>query len=192
MTRVLLYWNHICVLHNGEKQFLEQLTEKLLEMEIRLDVQYFGLGYPEHMSNYLVRPDAQLPDIIVSADLEVFEDHRIFDKLCNNLYPIAEWFPVLGGKALEAVKRSSDLLPFTAIPLVYYTRDPQYCEGTALADFASLSFGGINNSAGKTIVKSVWSRWGKDTAEKFLSRSKVVRPKSSGSMSTASPRCREV
>ena len=29
MTTVLLYWNHICVLHKGEKQFLDRLAERL-------------------------------------------------------------------------------------------------------------------------------------------------------------------
>ena len=78
MTHILLYWNHICVLHRQEKAFLDGLTQKLLSDGIQLEVRYFGLGYPEHMSEYLARPDAVLPDLIVSADLEVFEDPDIF------------------------------------------------------------------------------------------------------------------
>ena len=74
MTSVLLYWNHICVLHRQEKAFLEGLAQRLRKDDIQLEVRYFGLGYPEHMSEYLARPDAVLPDLIVSADLEVFED----------------------------------------------------------------------------------------------------------------------
>ena len=88
MTTVLLYWNHICVLHKGEKQFLDRLAERLSNEDIDLRVRYFGLGYPEHMSEYLARPDAILPDLIVSADLEVFEDSRIYRKLEKGLYPL--------------------------------------------------------------------------------------------------------
>lgn len=33
MTTVLLYWNHICVLHKGEKQFLDRLAERLSNEE---------------------------------------------------------------------------------------------------------------------------------------------------------------
>lgn len=44
MTNVLLYWNHICVLHNQEKAFLSRLAESLKAEEIALTVRYFGLG----------------------------------------------------------------------------------------------------------------------------------------------------
>ncbi len=73
MRHILLYWNHICVLHRQEKTFLDALAQRLLSDEIQLEVRYFGLGYPEHMSEYLARPDAILPDLIVSADLEVLK-----------------------------------------------------------------------------------------------------------------------
>ena len=56
MTSILLYWNHICVLHRQEKAFLEDLAQRLRGDGIRLEVRYFGLGYPEHMSEYLARP----------------------------------------------------------------------------------------------------------------------------------------
>ena len=95
MTSILLYWNHICVLHRQEKAFLEDLAQRLRGDGIRLEVRYFGLGYPERMSEYLARPDAILPDLIVSADLEVFEDLRIFSKFKSNLYPAADWVPPL-------------------------------------------------------------------------------------------------
>ena len=62
MTHVLLYWNHICVLHRQEKAFLDGLAQRLIADEIELEVRHFGLGYPEHMSEYLARPDAVLPD----------------------------------------------------------------------------------------------------------------------------------
>ncbi len=85
MTSILLYWNHICVLHRQEKAFLEDLAQRLRGDGIRLEVRYFGLGYPEHMSEYLARPDAILPDLIVSADLEVFEDLRPFSPRLNRI-----------------------------------------------------------------------------------------------------------
>ena len=124
MTSILLYWNHICVLHRQEKAFLEDLAQRLWGDGIRLEVRYFGLGYPEHMSEYLARPDAILPDLIVSADLEVFEDLRIFSKFKSDLYPAADWIPLRQSPMLNAVQRSPCLLPFVSIPLVYYTRAP--------------------------------------------------------------------
>ena len=168
MTPVLLYWNHVCILHNQEKNFLEGLTARLKEEGIALEVRYFGLGYPEHMSEYLARPDAVLPDLIVSADLEVFEDSRIFKKLERDLYPAATWLPLRQGPALDSVRRGTRLLPFLSIPLVYYTKDTSHCAGKRLSELKGLAFGGINNSAGKTLVKAVWSRYGRGAALSLL------------------------
>lgn len=137
-------------------------------------MRYFGLGYPERMSEYLARPDAILPDLIVSADLEVFEDLRIFSKFKSNLYPAADWVPLRQSPMLNAVQRGPCLLPFVSIPLVYYTREPEACAKTSLPDWRGLAFGGINNSAAKTVVKSVWERWGQVAARKLLGESLVA------------------
>ena len=128
MTQVLLYWNHICVLHRQEKAFLEKLAQALHAEDIELTVRYFGLGYPEHMSEYLAKPDAILPDILVSADLEVFEDARLFGRLSPTLYPARSFVPLRDSAALTICERGEQLLPFLAIPLVYFTRE----ESTAL------------------------------------------------------------
>ena len=77
MTSILLYWNHICVLHRQEKAFLEDLAQRLRGDGIRLEVRYFGLGSPERMSEYLALPSAIPPDLIVSADPEAFQVLRI-------------------------------------------------------------------------------------------------------------------
>lgn len=174
MTHVLLYWNHICVLHNQEKAFLHRLTERLALEDIALETRFFGLGYPEHMSEYLAKPDAILPDILVSADLEVFEDSRIFGKLADTLHPTADWLPLRQSRALELVARSEKLLPILAIPLVYYTRQPSHCAGRTIPSVEGLTFGGINNSAGKTLVKAVWSHYGRDAAARVLRDSAVT------------------
>ena len=175
MIHISLYWNHICVLHRQEKAFLEKLSDRLLPQGIRLSVRYFGLGYPMHMSEYLAQPDAKLPDLIVSADLEVFEDPRIYGKFSSALYPASGWLPLHQTAALEAARRDAYLLPFASIPLVYYTRKQILCKTVPILECIekpnSFSFGGINNSAGKTIVKAVWEQYGKETAEKLLKNS---------------------
>lgn len=168
MTHVLLYWNHICVLHNQEKLFLGRLKDRLLEESIELEIRYFGLGYPEHMSEYLAREDAKLPDLIVSADLEVFEDRRIFGKMEENLYPVKDWIPLRKGPALDRVWRGEILLPFVSIPLVYYSCNSSCCQSKIITEIPDLAFGGINNSAGKTLVKAVWSRYGREAAVRLL------------------------
>lgn len=174
MTRVLLYWNHICVLHNYEKRFLEELTAKLKKEDIELKVRYFGLGYPEHMSDYLRREDAVLPDMMVSADLEVYEDARIYETFEESLYPAAGWMNFHRGEAFESVWRGEKLVPFVAIPLVYYTSNPEVCRDKAVDEIEALSFGGVNNSAGKTLFKTVWSHYGRERAEAFLQKCSIT------------------
>ena len=174
MIHVTLYWSHICVLHRQEKLFLEQLTEKLRGQGIELDVHYFGLGYPQHMSEYLAQPDAVLPDMILSADLEVFEDPRIYRKIQPDLYAVNGWVPLRDVPSLSQVRRVPELLPVAAIPLVYYTRTPDACRGVPLTGQKSLAFGGINNSAVKTVVKYVWETYGQQAAADLLQNSLVT------------------
>lgn len=173
MTCVLLYWNHICVLHKQEKIFLEKLSEKLLQENIRLDIRYFGLGYPKHMSEYLAGSDAVIPDMIISSDLEVFEDPRIFHKFSDSLYDVSDWLPLHDGPALDAIRRDNTLLPFLSIPLLYYTGEENAYEGQAIHEIRNLAFGGINNSAGKTLIKAVWSHYGKEVAQDLLAHSDI-------------------
>lgn len=174
MKHVLLYWSHICVLHRQEKMFLAKLTEKLRARDIELEVRYFGLGYPQHMFEYLAQPNAELPDIIVSADLEVFEDSRIYNKIRHNLYNVEEWVPLRNIPSLEQVCRAPELLPVASIPLTYFTHTPESCRTKRLTKQTSLAFGGINNSAVKTVVKYIWEAYGKQAAENILSSSLVT------------------
>ena len=104
----------------------------------------------------------------------MFEDDRIYRRLRPTLYEAADWVPLRRCAAAEAVRRDAALLPFVAIPLVYFTREPQRCRETSLADWQGLAFGGINNSAVKTLVKAVWSRHGRAAAVRLLEENLVT------------------
>lgn len=168
MRTVVLYWNHICVLHRFEKEYLERVRVSLAEVGIDLQITYFGLGYQHHLASYLNFDTCVLPDLIVSSDLEVFENARLSGKLAER-YPCSAWIPLKSTPAVNAVRRRDDLLPFMIIPLVLYSSRP--CTGEPLPELAQsqrLSFGGIDNSAGKTVAKAVWERYGKQRAEQFM------------------------
>ncbi len=172
MRKIVLYWNHICILFNQEKRFLTEIKEELLKHNIDLDIHYFGLGNEYHMAEYLNKEDAQLPDIIVTADLEVVEHKRIFNKL-GALHEVENWIKLKDNKAIQSIKRKSTLLPFVAIPLVCYTTDKEI-ENKSITELSKedlFSFGGINNSAGKTITKAVWQLYGKQSASNLLNNS---------------------
>ena len=168
MMHILLYWNHICILHRFEKTYLERVRLELMKDGIDLEIRYFGLGYAEHMSEYLALPDSELPDIIVSSDLEVFEDGRISARFSSNLYDVSNWMAKRDLPSICNALRGEDLLPILSIPLVYFTRNPENCRNASILEIERLSIGGVNNSAIKTIMKTIWSHYGKHAAEHFL------------------------
>lgn len=178
MRRIRLYWNNICVLHKGELAFLDRIRKELAPEGIDLEVTPFGLGYEYHLSDYLRREDAVLPDLIVSADLEVFEDERIFSRFSDRLYPAAEWVPLKSSEDVRKIYRSRYLLPYLAIPLVFYSPKADFPKELSLRQVAEesydIAFGGINNSAGKSVVKTLWSGYGKAAADSIFRNALVT------------------
>ena len=178
MRKITLYWNNICVLKKMELEFLDGCIERLKEKGIQLKITGFGLGYPGHMSDYLRQPDAPLGDILVSTDLEVYEDTRVFDRFSKELYPINRWYDLKSEESVPQTLRQETLLPFLVIPLVLYSSQKLSSDGLSLLDCLeqsqSLAFGGINNSAAKSVVKTVWSKYGKETAQKLLEKSIIT------------------
>ena len=180
MTTIKLYWNNICILHRQELAFLEQIKADLKKQDIDLDVTCFGLGYGRHMSDYLREPDSQLPDMVVSADLEVFEDSRIFGRFRDNLHPLARLLPVKQEEGVPMMLRGDCLLPYLGIPLVFYgSGDVIPPSGSPALDNLVLEgfplvFGGIHNSAAKTVVKTVWEAGGPDAVRRLLAGSRLT------------------
>lgn len=181
MTTIRLYWNNVCILSRQERMFLDQIRESLSSQGIDLQVTYFGLGCPFHMSQYLAQPEAELPDLLVSTDLEVFEDRRIFDKLqAGGLHPLADLFPVKDDPILAVLHRGPALLPYLAIPLVFYGDGRAFQEDASLSlsglvrERYPLAFGGSGNSAAKTVVKTIWEEGGEELVHVLLKNSVVT------------------
>lgn len=200
MTTIRLYWNNICILHRQELQLLNAIREELADSNINLEITCFGLGYGRHMSDYLREEDSVLPDLVVSTDLEVFEDERIWNRFKEQgLLPLKKFFPVKDLPELGGLKKDPALLPYLAIPLVFYSdtellrqnsRDTGnhntiFFTGTdadsehhislkrLVETSFPLSYGGIHNSAVKTVAKLIWESFDMSTAEQFLSASNV-------------------
>lgn len=174
MRTVTLYWNHICIMHNFEKEHLGRVRDRLLRHSIDFRVTYFGMGYDGHMSSYLRKDNALLPDIMVSADLEVFENARIAEKI-GACHPALSWIERKDTPAVRAVVRDEALLPFVIIPLTAYGNAS--CEGHSFLEMVEqkrVAFGGIDNSAAKTVVKAVWERYGEQAARKVLTECRVT------------------
>lgn len=184
MKTIHLYWNHICILHGFEKKYLKQVQEKLKNFDIDLNIHFFGLGYETHMAEYLLQEDAKLPDLIVSADLEVFEQPQIFHKL-GELHSCESWYDLKNTNMVQQIRRKPSLLPLVIIPMILYSNYSDFQKPLfQILEQKKLGFGGINNSAAKTVIKAIWERYGKEMAEKFLAN-EYIRPMPIGAFQDA-------
>ena len=178
MTTITLYWSNICVLHRWEKAHLDQITTQLASQGIDLLIRYFGIGYPVRMTEALSQPNAELPDLIISTDLEVFEDSRIFDKFKENLHDLKAMFPIKQELSEQTFNAWPNLLPFLVIPLVVCS-NANYQEKSPLSYSEIIStdhvaFGGIGNSAARSVLKALWDMYGKEDVEFFARRAHIT------------------
>ena len=178
MKTVKLYWSNICILHKYEKDYLDNLIISLKGKNINLEITHFGIGYPHRLSEYLKQPDAILPDIIVSTDLEVYENSNIYSKFSNNLYPLSKYFNIKDEIKNSNIFFDEKLLPLLVIPLIFSYNNNYNTTPTTLKNVVESNtktvVGGINNSGVKCIVKAIWSEYGKDYAERFLDNATLV------------------
>ena len=182
MITVNLYWNNICLLHRQELVFLDQIRQDLLSNGIDLNIRCFGLGYEKHMAEYLKEPDSTLPDMIVTSDFEVYEDEQIYSRIAaDGLHPLPSLLPVKQGESVPDLLCDPYRLPYLAIPLVFYGKqmsedhpcfDKKACAPSLNriieADYP-LAFGGLTNSAGRALVKTLRHGTGSASVDRLLS-----------------------
>jgi hypothetical protein len=172
MRRISLYWSNICVLSRQESRHLEKAAAALAGRGIALDVHYFGLGRPQRLSERLNK-DTEIPDIIVSTDLDFFEDAGAFSRIAGTLLPLREIVPLKKCVAQSAIGRNPLLLPFLVVPLVMVVNLAAWGAAPlpdSLADIAdrAKAFGGRNNSAGKGLKRQLAELYGADFLRRFL------------------------
>lgn len=175
MEKVVLYWSNICVLHKQEMKHIEAAQEKLKQQGIDLAVHYFGLGYPYRLSQYLRENKDKWPDLLVSTDLEVFEDSRLFAELAPDLYELTANFPLKEHFAQTAIQCHPGLIPFAVIPLIFYgAANQQQALMDIIAEQKTIAFGGIHNSAAPCVLKAVWSQFGLAAAQKLRDQASIT------------------
>ncbi len=175
MRRLSLYWSNICVLSKVESVILNRLSALLRERGIELIVSRFGLGQKYRLSDYVMK-DRTIPDIIVSTDLEIYENKAIFNHLGPNLRDLSSMAEFKDDRFAPSLMRDGRMLPFLSIPLVFHSNSiqgPLSLESVA-KDGLSFAFGGVSNSAGRTIVKLIWDHYGIESAENLFRNSLVT------------------
>ena len=118
-------------------------------------MRYFGLGYPSVSPSYLAA-GRQLPDLIVSADLEVFEDLRIFSNSSRISIRRLTGSAAQGPYAECGKGGLSSAHRLHPAGVLYW--EPEACAKTLCRDWRGQLWG--NNTRGKNGGKVRVERWG--------------------------------
>jgi len=152
-----VFWNNICLVTKMEEQFIANQLGK----QTNVEVDYFGLGRKESMLNHFMKNTQLNCDLIVSTDTDVFHDSQYDQKL----------------SAFE----EPDI--FITIPLIMvYNPDAldNLAPPKAFSDLFKdaykdkYAFGGPKNSAGKSLIKSLWYCYGKEKARLFAKNARIL------------------
>jgi len=148
---IKLYWNNICLISKLEE---EVISNQIIKSPTPIEVSYFGLGRPKSMLQHFMDSDSISADIIVSTDTDVFHD--------KTYAPMFTEF--------------SSFSKFITIPLVLIYNQETLGSLTPPKTFEDLfsisyrgkyTFGGFNNSAGKSLIKSLWFKYGYEKTKLF-------------------------
>ncbi len=164
-------------MHRHEQAFLHDLEIRLSDLGIALELECFGLGTPRRLSTYLQEKDAVLPDMIVSTDLEVFENKALYERLEEDLLPAGEMLETKPSIAESSIAANSKLLPYLIIPMACCYKQ-ELCIPHELGELIEVGIptimGGYNNSGATSIVKALWSEFGQDAIERYARTSQVA------------------
>lgn len=161
-----LFWNNICLLSRFEEQFIEN---KNLEIETN----YFGLGRETDLQS-IIKVSEKNWSVIVSTDTELFHDPMLLKKMESTLK-----VPNINlDYDNENINQHYYFKPFIIIPLVIVINTSiTNLRPTSLKELCTkeykgmVTYGGPHNSAGKSIIKAIWSLYGKDELLNFLDNS---------------------
>jgi hypothetical protein len=172
-----MYFSNICILGRMENAALRRLAEDVKGFGVNLDARLFGLGQEYYLHRYFKQEPA-LPDILISTDLEVFENNAVFDGLPDGFIDLTRFFEIKS-TVPKNVFWSDKLLPFLIIPMVFFHSGPDAFRGlpptleNVIKHDIPVTFGGVNNSGAKCVLKSVHDRFGIEACER-LARNAVV------------------
>lgn len=180
------YWNNVCLLSTWEQKYISDFLKKC-EKENNIIFEYYGLGRKMPLSEKIVEELSQgtvKADLIVSTDLDIFQDRSLLTSVNYSLSHNKNLLPVRKEiQTSNIIDRSGYFAPFIIIPLVFVINTNLIPKEKIPNSFEQLlepyyknkiAFGGIHNSAGKSLLKSVWYLFGREKAEQFAKNSIIT------------------
>ena len=177
-------WNNICLLTNMERKYIQTQIET--HSYFPFEFEFFGLGQACYLTEKItadLESERIEGDILVSTDIDVFHDAKLSAPLlasCKQKLPItirpeiAETF---------IIHPTGFFYPFVVIPLVIVANKdllgtnkvPQSLEEFLHPDwYKNYAFGGIHNSAGRSLLKSISFLYGDQAAESFAAAAVIT------------------
>jgi ABC-type lipoprotein export system ATPase subunit len=163
-----VYWNNICLLRKREEAFLAGYGEGL-------DITYFGLGTPrklrERIKRDLEETGGVRADVIVSTELDIFQDRRLLRG--KNLFREID-FPSGPFIDRDAVSADPCLAVSLILPMVIAAAPGspecprtlrELCEPRYKGNIA---LGGRDTAAGRSVVMTLWYLYGEAAARSFM------------------------
>jgi hypothetical protein len=178
MLKVKLLWSNVCILSIQEQKLLAAATEHLREQGIALTVEYYGLAKEETLAERIAR-DGFDADIMVSTDVEVFENRELFEKFQGDLLPALSLLPIKEQFRQTVLCSHPLLLPLHFIPLIMVVNRKVWGDSaqlpTGFADIVNIdkAFGGRDNAAGKGLKKQMRSYFGDEFETRFCSSARI-------------------
>ncbi len=181
-----VYWNNVCLLNPKEMAYIDK-SLKASEKENIISFEYYGLGKKMSLRDKVIEDLCRgtiEADLIISTDLDIFQDKNIIPRINNNLSSASKLLSVR--KEIEGsniIDPSGFLAPFIVVPLIFVVNKSLLPKERIPNSFEDLLdsyyekkvvFGGIHNSAGRSILKSIWYLFGREKAENFLRSSTIT------------------
>jgi len=178
MKKIKVYWNNICLLRRAEENFINEYAKHGLDIEI----EYFGLGMPQKLREKIAVDLGQYnepqADVIVSTDLDIFQDKRLLLGKFDLFADIAGEFIIR-----NEVKETGTEYPFCQIvtaqvlPLFICVNEeitggmaiPESLKDLCEEDYnGKIVLGGNDTAAGRSLIMCIWFLYGEEYAMKFL------------------------
>lgn len=181
-----VYWNNVCLLNTKERAYIDD-SLKHSKKEDTISFEYYGLGKKRSLKEKIIEELCQgtvQADLIISTDLDIFQDKALLPSIGSKFSNAASLLPLREEIQSSNIIDSSGLLaPFIVVPMVFVVnkglipeeRIPYSLEELLDPYFKKkIAFGGIHNSAGRSLLKSIWYLFGKESAEEFTKNSIIT------------------
>ena len=182
-----VYWNNVCLLSKMEEEFISKaINNWQITKQDKFNFEYFGLGKQMKL-NEKIAMDLNSQGVnahaLISTDLDVFQDQALLLNKLSEYKNLADQFLINKGLISPSIfYPSGEIQPSIVIPLVMVANTallkeeeiPQSLEELTHPKWeGKITFGGMDTSAGKSVLMALWYLYGEEAVYKFIKNSTV-------------------